>query len=113
MRRLEQPLDLSECVERSTGIRVHVDDATYSVKFGVTKFLISLNCHLCRDLGGEIIPHQGILDARFVTPTDLEQLSMSSPMRKVAHWAIAHFRLEEPGPAKETITPVNGDAIDT
>jgi A/G-specific adenine glycosylase len=82
-----RPEDLAHGVRRLTGVRITDVGFIHAVKFGVTKYRMTLNIHSATDLGELVIPDSGLMGARFVTSDEIAGLVMGSGVRKVARWA--------------------------
>jgi A/G-specific adenine glycosylase len=80
------PVALAEGVRRLTGVSAKVGPVATTVKFGVTKHRITLDVHLARKIEGEPKPGPGMVEARWATFDELEDVTRSSATRRVLAW---------------------------
>jgi A/G-specific adenine glycosylase len=85
-RSFDGPVALAEGVRRLTGISSRVGPIATTVKFGVTRHRVTLDVHLARPIGGEPRPGPGLVDARWATFEELEDVTRSSATRRVLAW---------------------------
>ena len=86
------PINLSDGVERLTGIRVRIGPEIKTLSYTVTRHRVVLRVHLARACSDRPRPGAGLSDARWVQPQDLAKLPLGAPIRKVAAWAQEHFQ---------------------
>ena len=93
-RSLGAELDRATGFERLTGVRVALDPAATSIRFGVTTHRVLLEVHPARWLAGEPDPRPGWVEAAWVEPDRLADYPMSAATRRVVAW----LRGLAPGP---------------
>jgi A/G-specific adenine glycosylase len=81
-----EPATLAEGVRRLTGISASVGPIATTVKFGVTRHRVTLGVHLARRIEGSPRPGPGLVEARWATLGELEDLTRSSATRRVLAW---------------------------
>jgi A/G-specific adenine glycosylase len=85
----DRPDDLAVGVERLTGVRVEVEPvASHAIRFGVTRYRVSLAAHRGRAVGEDPSPRPGPgLDAaEWVTIGDLGRHPVGAAQRRLAVW---------------------------
>ena len=85
---------LSEGVERLTGIHVRTGPEIKRLTYAVTRHRVVLRVHLAHACSGSLRPGPGLVDARWVSTSELAELPLSSATRKLAAWL--HQHLQEP-----------------
>ncbi len=80
------PVALAEGVRRLTGVSAEVGPVATTVTFGVTKHRVTLDVHLGRKIEGEPQPGPGMVEARWATFAELEDLTRGSATRRVLAW---------------------------
>ena len=85
-RSFDTPAALAEGVRRLTGLSAKVSPVATTAKFGVTKFRVTLDVHRGHLLGGEPRPGPGLVEVRWATFEELEDLTRGSATRRVLAW---------------------------
>ncbi len=85
-RAFDVPVALAEGVRRLTGVSARVGPVATTVKFGVTKHRVTLDVHLARKMEGEPRPGPGMIESRWATFAELEDVTRSSATRRVLAW---------------------------
>lgn len=90
-----EPLALEEAVRRLTGVGVRVGPAVKTLRFGVTRYRVSLTAHVATLLDGpdeapEPSPGPGLDRVAWERPEGLAALTMGSAQRRLASWAVTH-----------------------
>jgi hypothetical protein len=95
-RRERVPLDVREFLQQQAaaalGLKIAVGDVLHSLKYGVTRFRISLDAYEARAVGGRL-KAAGYADARWVSPSELAEYPLSTSARKLAKIVAAGRRL--------------------
>jgi A/G-specific adenine glycosylase len=77
------PQALAQHVKKSLGLDVAVGEAVHRLKYGVTRFRITLDTYDARCLGGRLKP-SGFAGARWIRPDELTELPLNVSARKLA-----------------------------
>jgi A/G-specific adenine glycosylase len=77
------PIELAEGVRRLTGVRAEVGSAVRTLRFGVTNHRVELTAHEATYLEGEPRPGPGLVEASWVEPGALADLTMGSAQRRL------------------------------
>jgi A/G-specific adenine glycosylase len=84
----ERDLALAEGVERLCGLRVEPGEQLATIKHGVTRFRITLDCYHARSRAGRLIPAGGAA-MKWVPPSELADHALSTTGRKIARLLVA------------------------
>lgn len=77
-------VDLARGVKILTGVRARIGSVIRSIRYSVTKHKVVLTAHRGLALSGSPEPGPGLIDARWVEPRALAELTMSSAGRRLA-----------------------------
>jgi A/G-specific adenine glycosylase len=80
-------------VQRLTGIEIDPDQRLTTIKHGVTRFRITLDCYHARWRGGKIVRNE----MRWVQPGGLVKIPLSKTARKISH-LLTNTHATGPGP---------------
>ena len=88
----EHPLglaqELADHVRRQLGIAIEVGGRVATLRHGVTRFRITLECYEARYLsGGVAAPGPPPIETRWLRPEELGQYPLSTTGRKLCQWA--------------------------
>lgn len=86
------PKTLAQHAKATLGLDVAVGDAIHRLKYGVTRFRITLDAYDARCLGGRLKP-TGFADARWVRPAELTELPLNVSARKLAKFTASRTGL--------------------
>jgi A/G-specific adenine glycosylase len=75
--------ELRRLAETSLGLKLDVGELAGTLKYGVTRFRITLDAYRARALGGRLKP-RGFAAARWVRPDDLAEYPLNVSARKLA-----------------------------
>jgi A/G-specific adenine glycosylase len=80
--------ELADHVRRQLGISIQVGDRVTTLRHGVTRFRITLDCYQARYLSGvRTAPAVQTVETRWLRPEELGQYPLSTTGRKLCHWA--------------------------
>jgi A/G-specific adenine glycosylase len=77
------PQTLAQQVKTTLGLDVAVGESVHRLKYGVTRFRITLDTYDARCLGGRLKP-TGFADARWMRPAELAELPLNVSARKLS-----------------------------
>jgi A/G-specific adenine glycosylase len=83
---------LSEGVELLTGIHVRTGPEIKRLTYVVTRHQVVLRVHLAKASSGSLRPGPGMVDARWITTSELSELPVSSATRRLAAWLDQHVQ---------------------
>jgi A/G-specific adenine glycosylase len=79
---------LADHVRRQLGIAIEVGGRVATLRHGVTRFRITLECYEARYLsGGVAAPGPPPIETRWLRPEELGQYPLSTTGRKLCQWA--------------------------
>jgi A/G-specific adenine glycosylase len=81
-----EPVGLAEGVERLTGIRARIGPEVKTMTHSVTRHRVELRVHLAEGLSGTPRPGPGLVEARWVHPSELCRLTFGSAARRLMKW---------------------------
>ena len=79
--------ELAEKVREQTGIQIEPGQHLQTMKHGVTRYRITLDCYEARCLGGRL-RHAAVRSVRWLSPAELSDLPLSTTGRKLARLAV-------------------------
>ncbi len=83
-RALGPDVDLARGVQLLTGVQARIGAAVKSIRYSVTKHRVALTARRGVAVSGALEPGPGLIDARWVEPRSLADLTMSSAGRRLA-----------------------------
>jgi A/G-specific adenine glycosylase len=88
--------DLPDALRRLTGIEARVGRPVRTLRFGVTKYRVSLSVHLGEYLAGEPVLGPNHDAAAWERPEALEAYTFGSAQRRIVTWLRSHRGAERP-----------------
>jgi A/G-specific adenine glycosylase len=81
-----EPVGLAEGIERLTGIRAKIGPMVRTLTYSVTRHRVELRVHRAEGLSGRPRPGPGLVEVRWVAPSDLSTLTFGSAARRLIQW---------------------------
>lgn len=88
---LVEAIRLEEGLKRLTGISARIGPAVHTLRFGVTRYRISLTAHAAFYESGEFSKSPGFTDLAWALPEELSQYPLGAASRRLAVWAAKHW----------------------